>query len=93
MDKYTPSLLDLGLKAMIGKGERGGDVVNSMIKNNAVYLIAVGGTAALIAKSVKSVELICYEDLGTEAVYRYEVEDMPLIVAIDNKGNNIYERR
>ena len=92
MDKYAPSLLDLGLKVMIGKGARGREVIDSMVKNKAVYLIAVGGAAALIAKSIKKVELICYEDLGTEAIYRYEVEDMPLIVAIDSKGNNIYER-
>ena len=92
MDKYAPSLLDLGLKVMVGKGARGRDVIDSMIKNNAVYLIAVGGAAALIAQSIKDVQLICYEDLGTEAIYRYEVEDMPLIVAIDAKGNNIYER-
>lgn len=92
MDKYAPSLLDLGLKVMVGKGARGEAVIESMKKNNAVYLIAVGGAAALISKSIKKVELICYEDLGTEAIYRYEVEDMPLIVAIDPKGNNIYVR-
>ncbi len=92
MDKYAPSLLDLGLKVMVGKGARTQPVIDSMIKNNAVYLIAVGGAAALIAKSIKKVDMICYEDLGTEAIYRYEVEDMPLIVAIDSKGNNIYVR-
>ncbi|MBQ1389453.1 MAG: Fe-S-containing hydro-lyase [Clostridia bacterium] len=92
MDKYAPSLLDLGLKVMIGKGARGQNVIDSMIKNKAVYLIAVGGAAALIAKSIKKVDLICYEDLGTEAIYRYEVEDMPLITAIDSKGRNIYVR-
>ncbi len=92
MDKYAPSLLDLGLKVMIGKGARGEAVIESIKKNGAVYLIAVGGAAALIAKSIKKAELICYEDLGTEAIYRYEVEDMPLIVAIDSEGTNIYER-
>lgn len=92
MDKYAPSLLDLGLKVMIGKGARNSEVIESIVKNKAVYLIAVGGAAALIAKSIKKVELICYEDLGTEAIYRYEVEDMPLIVAIDSQGNNIYVR-
>lgn len=92
MDKYAPSLLDRGLKVMVGKGARNDDVISSIVKNKAVYLIAVGGAAALIAKSVKKVELICYEDLGTEAIYRYEVEDMPLIVAIDSRGNNIYVR-
>ncbi len=92
MDKYAPSLLDRGLKVMIGKGTRSGEVIESMVKNGAVYLAAIGGAAALIAKSVKKSELVCYEDLGTEAIYRYEVEDMPLIVAIDSKGNNVYVR-
>ena len=92
MDKYAPSLLDLGLKVMIGKGARNNEVIESMIRNKAVYLIAVGGAAALIAKSIKKTELICYGDLGTEAIYRYEVENMPLITAIDCKGRNIYVR-
>lgn len=92
MDKYTPSLLDLGLKVMIGKGMRNDEVISSMIKNGAVYLVAIGGAAALIAKSITKAELICYEDLGTEAIYRYEVVDMPLIVGIDAKGNNVYTR-
>ena len=92
MDKYAPSLLDLGLKVMIGKGKRNNEVIESMKKNSAVYLVAIGGAAALIAKSITKAELICYEDLGTEAIYRYEVVDMPLIVAIDTYGNNVYER-
>ena len=92
MDKYDPSLLDCGLKVMIGKGIRNDDVIESMKKNNAVYLIAIGGAAALIAKSITKSELVCYEDLGTEAIYRYEVEDMPLIVGIDSKGGNVYKR-
>ncbi|MBQ3970128.1 MAG: Fe-S-containing hydro-lyase [Clostridia bacterium] len=92
MDKYAPSLLDLGLKVMIGKGMRSDEVINSIIKNKAVYLIAIGGAAALIAKSIKKSELICYEDFGTEAIYRYEVEDMPLIVGIDSIGGNVYVR-
>lgn len=92
MDKYAPSLLDLGLKVMIGKGIRNDEVISSMIKNGAVYLVAIGGAAALIAKSIIKAELICYEDLGTEAIYRYEVVDMPLIVGIDAKGNNVYTR-
>ena len=92
MDKYAPSLLDLGLKVMIGKGMRNDEVISSMIKNGAVYLVAIGGAAALIAKSITKVDLICYEDLGTEAIYRYEVTDMPLIVGIDSKGNNVYVR-
>lgn len=91
MDKYTPILLERGLCAMIGKGERSDDVKESMIKNKAVYFAAVGGTAALISKSIKSWRTLCYEDLGTEAVCEYRVEDFPCIVAIDCRGNNIYE--
>ena len=92
MDKYAPSLLNCGLKVMIGKGIRNDEVIESMKKNNAVYLIAIGGAAALIAKSITKSELVCYEDLGTEAIYRYEVKDMPLIVGIDSKGGNVYKR-
>ena len=84
MDKYAPSLLDLGLKGMIGKGARGQEVIDAIVRNKAVYLVAIGGAAALIAKSIKSEEILCYEDLGTEAVRRYEVEDFPCIVAIDS---------
>ena len=89
MDKYAPSLLDLGLKGMIGKGARNKEVVDAIVRNKGVYLVAIGG--ALIAKSIKSEEILCYEDLGTEAVRRYEVEDFPCIVAIDSNGNNVYE--
>lgn len=91
MDKYAPSLLDLGLKGMIGKGARNKEVVDAIVRNNGVYLVAIGGAAALIAKSIKSEEILCYEDLGTEAVRRYEVENFPCIVAIDSNGNNVYE--
>ena len=91
MDKYAPSLLDLGLKGMIGKGARNKEVVDAIVRNKCVYLVAIGGAAALIAKSIKSEEILCYEDLGTEAVRRYEVEDFPCIVAIDSNGNNVYE--
>ena len=91
MDKYAPSLLDLGLKGMIGKGARNKEVVDAIVRNKGVYLVAIGGAAALIAKSIKSEEILCYEDLGTEAVRRYEVEDFPCIVAIDSEGNNVYE--
>ena len=91
MDKYAPSLLDLGLKRMIGKGARNKEVVDAIVRNKGVYLVAIGGAAALIAKSIKSEEILCYEDLGTEAVRRYEVEDFPCIVAIDSNGNNVYE--
>ena len=91
MDKYAPSLLDLGLKGMIGKGARNRDVIDAIVRNKCVYLVAIGGAAALIAKSIKKEELLCYEDLGTEAVRRYTVEDFPCIVAIDSEGNNVYE--
>ncbi len=91
MDKYAPSLLDLGLKGMIGKGARNRDVIDAIVRNRGVYLVAIGGAAALIAKSIKKEELLCYEDLGTEAIRRYTVEDFPCIVAIDSNGNNVYE--
>ena len=91
MDKYAPALLDLGLKGMIGKGARSQAVIDSIVKNNCVYFAAIGGAAALIAKSIKSEELLCYEDLGTEAIRRYTVEDFPCIVAIEIEGNNVYE--
>ncbi len=92
MDKYTPALLDLGLKGMIGKGARSQEVIDSIVKNKAVYFAAIGGAAALIAKSIKKEELLCYEDLGTEAVRRYTVEDFPCFVAVDSEGNDIYKR-
>lgn len=90
MDKYTPTLLDMGLKGMIGKGARNQAVIDAMIKNHCVYFAAIGGAAALIAKSIKAEEILCYEDLGTEAIRRYTVEKFPCIVVIDSKGNNIY---
>ena len=89
MDKYTPALLDRGLKGMIGKGARNDEVVESMIKNGAVYFAAIGGAAALISRSIKKSELLAYEDLGTEAIYRFTVEDFPAIVVIDSKGNSV----
>ena len=91
MDKYAPTLLDLGLKGMIGKGARSPEVVAAIVRNKAVYFAAIGGAAALIAKSIKKTEPICYEDLGTESVRRYYVEDFPCIVVIDSEGRNIYE--
>lgn len=92
MDKYTPALLDLGLKGMIGKGARSQAVIDAIVRNKAVYFAAIGGAAALIAKSIQKEELLCYEDLGTEAVRRYTVKDFPCIVAIDSMGNNVYDR-
>lgn len=89
MDKYTPALLDKGLKGMIGKGARSDEVINSMIKNHAVYFGAIGGAAALISKSIKKAEILAYEDLGTEAIYRFYVEDFPAIVVIDSYGKSV----
>lgn len=91
MDKYAPALMDLGLKGMVGKGARSQAVIDAIVRNHGVYFAAIGGAAALIAKSIKKEELLCYEDLGTEAVRRYTVEDFPCIVAIDCEGNNVYE--
>ncbi|MBC2579617.1 Fe-S-containing hydro-lyase [Clostridium sp. DJ247] len=91
MDSYAPSLLDIGLKGMIGKGSRSKEVVESMKKNNAVYFAAIGGAAALMGKSIKTSELIAYEDLGSEAIRKLEVEDLPVVVVIDSQGNNLYE--
>lgn len=90
MDKYSPTLLDLGLRGMIGKGSRSQEVKNSMIKNMSVYLAAVGGAAALIAKTIKKAEIIAYDDLGPEAIRRLEVEDFPAIVINDVHGNDLY---
>lgn len=92
MDKFTPALLSLGMKGMIGKGARSQEVIDAIVKNKAIYFAAIGGAAALIAKSIKKEELLCYEDLGTEAMRRYTVEDFPCIVAIDCEGNNVYQR-
>ncbi len=92
MDPYASKLLDLGQAAMIGKGPRNDEVKQAIVRNGAVYFAAIGGAAALISKSIKSAEVIAYDDLGAEAVRRLEVEEMPLIVAIDSKGNDLYER-
>ncbi len=92
MDKYTPMLLDMGLSAMIGKGERSDEVITSIKKNGAVYFAAIGGAAALISKSIIKNESVCFEDLGTEAVHKYTVKDFPCIVAIDSNGTDIYKR-
>lgn len=91
MDKYTPQLLDLGLGGMIGKGKRTQAVQDAVVRNNAVYFAAVGGAGALLSKCIKKAEVIAYEDLGTEAIRRLEVENLPVIVVIDCEGNNLYE--
>lgn len=89
MDKYTPALLDRGLKAMIGKGKRSTEVIEAMKRNGCVYFAAIGGAAALISRSIKRIETLAYEDLGTEAIYRFYVEDFPAIVAIDSQGHSV----
>lgn len=91
MDSYTPKLLDLGLKGMIGKGARNEKVIESIKKNNSIYFGAIGGAGALISKCITSCEIIAYDDLGAEAIRKLEVKDMPLVVIIDTQGNNLYE--
>lgn len=91
MDPYAPRLLDKGLKGMIGKGLRNKEVIDSLIKNNAVYFAAIGGAAALIGKSVEEAEMVAYEDLGAEAIRKLTVKDLPVVVVIDSEGNNLYK--
>ncbi|MCF7857970.1 MAG: Fe-S-containing hydro-lyase [Candidatus Cloacimonetes bacterium] len=90
MDKYTLSLLTLGLKATIGKGQRSEEVINSMIRNKAVYFVAIGGAAVVIAKAIKQSKIIAYDELGTEAIRELEVENFPCFVANDIDGNDIF---
>jgi fumarate hydratase subunit beta len=91
MDRSTPKILAAtGLKGMIGKGERSVEVVDAIKKHGAVYFAATGGAGALIGSAVVSSTVVCYEDLGPEAIHRLEVRKMPLIVAIDSKGNDLY---
>lgn len=91
MDKYAPALLDLGQTGMIGKGKRNEDVISSMKKNTAVYFAAVGGAGALLSQCIKKSEVIAYDDLGTEAIRKLYVENLPVITVIDCQGNNLYE--
>ena len=91
MDKYAPTLLDLGEKAMIGKGKRSKEVMDAIIRNKAVYFAAVGGAGALLSKCIKESEIVCYEDLGAEAIRKIKVEDFPAIVVADCIGKNLYE--
>lgn len=91
MDKYAPRLLDLGQKAMIGKGKRSKEVIEAIIRNKAVYFAAVGGAGALLSKCITSSEIVCYEDLGAEAILKIQVENFPVVVVIDSEGNNLYE--
>jgi fumarate hydratase subunit beta len=91
MDKYTPAMLEQGLKGIIAKGKRNEEVIKSLKDHHAVYFAAVGGAGALLSKCILSSEVIAYEDLGTEAIRRLEVKDFPVIVVIDKDGNNLYE--
>ena len=91
MDAYTPQMLEAGLKGMIGKAGRSPRVVEAIAKHGAVYFAAIGGTAALLARSIKKVEMVAYEDLGTEAIRKLWVERFPAVVAVDSRGNNLFE--
>lgn len=91
MDKYAPSLLDLGLRGMIGKGRRSDAVIEAIVRDQAVYFAAVGGAGALLSRAIVSSEVIAYDDLGTEAIRRLEIRDFPVIVVIDCEGNNLYD--
>lgn len=90
MDGFAPRLLDLGLTAMIGKGERSEEVCRAIERDGAVYFAAVGGAGALIAKCIKTAEVIAFDDLGCESVKKMTVEDLPLTVAVDSRGGNLY---
>lgn len=91
MDKYAPKLLDKGLIGMIGKGKRTEEVKEAIVRNKAVYFVAIGGAGALLSKCIKKSEVIAYDDLGTESIRKLEVENLPVIVVIDCEGNNLYE--
>ena len=91
MDAYSPTLIALGQRGMIGKGKRSPEVISAMKEHGAVYFGAIGGCGALLSKCIKKAEIVCYEDLGAEALRRLEVEDLPVVVIIDAEGNNLYE--
>lgn len=91
MDKYTPQLLDLGMAGIIGKGKRNQAVREAIKRNGSVYLAAVGGAGALLSKAILKAEVVAYEDLGTEAIHKLEVENFPAVVVIDSEGNNLYD--
>lgn len=90
MDKYTPTLLDLGLGGMIGKGKRTKEVLDAIARNKSVYFAAIGGAGALLAKAIVKSEVIAYDDLGTEAIRKLEVKDFPVIVVTDSTGVSLY---
>jgi len=91
MDSYAPLLMEHGLKGMIGKGIRNQQVVDSIIKYNAVYFAAIGGAGALLSEAIKEADVIAFPDLGAEAIYKLRVENFPVTVIIDNKGNDLYK--
>lgn len=91
MDAYAPGLLDRGLAVMIGKGDRNAAVIDAIVRNGAVYLAAMGGAGALMGSCVKAARVVCYEDLGCEAIRELKVENMPLTVVIDSQGNDLYK--
>ena len=90
MDAYAPRLMEIGMKGMIGKWNRAPEVIQAMKKNKAVYFGATGGAGAVLAKSIKKAQVVAYEDLGPEAIHRLEVEDFPVVVINDTKGNDLY---
>ena len=92
MDKYAPKLLDMGLGAMIGKGKRNQDVLDAIVRNDSIYFAAVGGAGALLSKCILESEVVAYDDLGTEAIRKLTVKDFPVIVVVDCKGENLYEK-
>ena len=92
MDAYSPPMIELGQRGMIGKGKRSPEVIEAMKKHGAVYFGAIGGAGALLSRCIKKAEVIAYEDLGAEALRRLEVEDLPAFVIIDSEGNNLYEK-
>lgn len=90
MDPYAPLLIEKGLRGMIGKGKRTQQVADAIVRNKAVYFAAVGGAGALLSKCIKKADVVAYDDLGTEAIRRLEVENLPVIVVIDSTGDNLY---
>ncbi|MDE6281807.1 MAG: fumarate hydratase C-terminal domain-containing protein, partial [Oscillospiraceae bacterium] len=92
MDGFAPRLLDLGLSAMIGKGERSQPVIDAIVRNGACYFAAVGGAGALIARCIETAEVIAFDDLGCESIKRMTVKDLPLTVAIDSRGNDLFRQ-
>ncbi len=91
MDPYAPRLMEVGMKGMIGKGNRTQSVIDAMVKYKSIYFAAIGGAGALVARSIKKVEIIAYEDLGPEAIRKMEVEDFQAVVVNDTRGNDVYK--